>query len=209
MHDAAAPALAAWSNFYVIAGSSAAALTGLMFVVITLTAGQRSQISGEGIATFNSPTVVHFCCALLISVILTAPWHSVAHAGVLIAAVGLYGVVYAVRVTHRIRTRMRELYSPGTDDWVWYAILPIVAYAGVLGAALALFTAPTPALFALAAAAMLLIFMGIHNAWDVVTYLAVKMIASPDDDAAGADGERQASPAEPPPPPPAPPADGR
>mgnify|MGYP001252826337 CR=1 FL=1 len=38
MHDTASLVITAWSNFYVITGSSAAALTGLMFVVITLVA---------------------------------------------------------------------------------------------------------------------------------------------------------------------------
>jgi hypothetical protein len=89
--------LSAWSNFYVITGSSAAALTGLMFVVITLGAGGRSQTSHEGIATFSTPTVVHFGAALLISALLSVPWHSLAHAAVVLGAAGLYGVAYTAR----------------------------------------------------------------------------------------------------------------
>jgi hypothetical protein len=184
VHDAASPALAAWSNYYVIAGSSAAALTGLMFVVITLTAGRRSRVTGEGVATFNTPTVVNFCAALLISAIVTAPWHSLFPAGVLVGLVGLAGVAYSLRVTYRLRTRMSELYSPEVDDWLWYAVLPTAAYLLVAGAAIGLFAAATGAPFALAAAAILLIFIGIHNAWDVVTYLAMRIVSDPDDGAA-------------------------
>jgi len=36
VQETVAPALTAWGSYYVIIGSSAAALTGLMFVVITL-----------------------------------------------------------------------------------------------------------------------------------------------------------------------------
>ena len=43
MPDAAGSALIPWDNFYVIVGSSAAALTGLQFVVITLVAETRKQ----------------------------------------------------------------------------------------------------------------------------------------------------------------------
>ena len=43
MIDTAPSILTPWSNFYVIAGSSAGALTGLMFVVITLIADRRAQ----------------------------------------------------------------------------------------------------------------------------------------------------------------------
>ena len=32
---------------------------------------------------------------------------------------------------------------------------------------------PAPALFAIGAATILLVFIGIHNAWDTVTYIAV------------------------------------
>ena len=50
-----------WRNFYVIVGSSAGALIGLQFVVITLIAakpipGADAQTGGA----FATPTVVHF-----------------------------------------------------------------------------------------------------------------------------------------------------
>jgi hypothetical protein len=82
MTAAASSVLTAWSNFYVIIGSSAAGLTGLMFVVITLVAGQeRERRSPDGIAAFGTPTVAHFGVALLGSAILSAPWSSLGHAG--------------------------------------------------------------------------------------------------------------------------------
>ena len=43
MEPAAVSPFAAWENFYVIVGSSAAALTGLQFVVVTLGAEARSM----------------------------------------------------------------------------------------------------------------------------------------------------------------------
>src|SRR3989449_10732821 len=69
----------AWENFYVIIGSSAAALTGLQFVVVVLGAEARSL--GTEVGAFGTPTVVHFCAVLLMSAILSVPWRAVAHAG--------------------------------------------------------------------------------------------------------------------------------
>jgi hypothetical protein len=63
--------VAAWDNFYVIVGSSAAALTGLQFVVIALGAEARA-IRGQTIGAFGTPTIVHFCAVLLVSAILSA-----------------------------------------------------------------------------------------------------------------------------------------
>ena len=170
------PHLAAWSSFYVITGSSAAALTGLMFVVITLVAGQeRLQNSmQDGVETFSSPTVVHFCAALLVSAILAAPWQTLLQAAIVLTLAGLYGTFYAIRVVlGMLRMKRRSAYVPGSDDWMWYAIMPLLAYLGIVGAAIALTFAPFQALFALAGATITLIFLGIRNAWDTVTYIAV------------------------------------
>ena len=76
--------LAGWQNFYVIVGSSAGALIGLQFVVIALIADMpivRGQAQAG--AAFATPTIVHFGAVLLLSAIVSAPWHEVASAAVL------------------------------------------------------------------------------------------------------------------------------
>lgn len=172
MAETASLLLTPWSNFYIMAGSSAAALTGLMFVVITLVAGrERSQGSQDGISTFSTPTVLHFCVALLVSALLSAPWRSLIHPDALVGLVGLFGVVYLVRIA--LRARRLTLYTPDFEDWAWYTVLPFVAYGALFFGAIGLAVAPVDALFAIAGGVLLLIFIGIHNAWDVVTFLAI------------------------------------
>ncbi len=196
MHEAAPLVLKAWSEFYVIVGSAAAALTGLMFVVITLVAGDRSRTTTTGTETFSTPTVVHFCAALLMSMVLSAPWRSLVHLSVVLAVVGAFGVAYGLLLVYRIGYRLQhEVYKPGLDDWLWYAILPLIAYAGLLGAALWLRTGATEALVTLAASSGLLIFIGIHNAWDVVTFIAAGRMSQPNEGS----GERSDPVAEQPP----------
>jgi hypothetical protein len=55
---------AAWANFHVIVGSSAGALIGLQFVVITLVAGAPATDQGQAGSAFATPTIVLFgsCC---------------------------------------------------------------------------------------------------------------------------------------------------
>lgn len=65
--------LTSWENFYVIIGSASAALTGLMFVVITLIAGTEMQKGNETLGAFGTPTVVHFGVALFVAVLISAP----------------------------------------------------------------------------------------------------------------------------------------
>jgi hypothetical protein len=155
-----------------MAGSSAAALTGLMFVVVTLVRGEeQSQARHDGIATFSTPTVMHFCAALLVSAILCAPWHSLVYVAVLVGLVGCYGIFYLARVARR--TKRLTKYTADLDDWMWYTILPLLAYGTLFAGAIVLNVVPRDALFALAGGVLSLIFIGIRNSWDVVTFLAV------------------------------------
>ncbi len=162
-------AFSGWQNFYVIVGSSAGALIGLQFVVITLIAdapGQRDlQRAGSAFAT---PTIAHFGSVLLLSAVLCAPWPTSTPAAVLCGLVGIIGVVYSLIVLRRIRTQ--AAYTPVFDDWLFYLVLPLVAYATLAGSAFAAGSGTFIALFGVAGAALLLLFVGIRNAWDSVTY---------------------------------------
>jgi hypothetical protein len=177
MSEHPAPFLAAWLSFYVMIGSSAAALTGLMFVVITLVTRSEMPARRDGLATFSTPTVFHFSAALLVSAILCAPWPSLGPPAALLALAGLCGALYVLRIA--ALTRRLTLYVPDAEDWAWYTVVPLVAFSATLGGAVALAWAPAQALYAIAASALLLIFIGIRNAWDVVTFLATQSPPAP------------------------------
>jgi len=164
----------AWTNFYIIVGSSSGALTGLLFVVITLIAGRQGEETRWGLGTFTTPTVVHFAVVLLIAAILSAPWPGLAPVALLLGLSGLGGLGYAAIVVRRMRRWVSYSYHPDWDDWLWFAVLPLVAYTALVAAAILLPDRPEPALFGIAAVLVLLLFVGIRNAWDVVTYLAVE-----------------------------------
>jgi hypothetical protein len=164
--------LAPWANFYIMTGSAAAALIGLMFVVITLVTGEERALKNpDGIAAFSTPTVLHFSSALLVSAICSAPWPSFTGPVVLVGAVGLGGVVYIVRVLYV--TRRLPTYKPDIEDWTWYTVLPFIAYGALLASAVILHFGPRGAVFGFGGGITMLIFIGIHNAWDVVTFLAI------------------------------------
>jgi len=162
-------ALDGWGNFYVIVGSSAGALIGLQFVVMTLIA-TRPIARGEAQAgdTFTTPTVVHFGVVLLLSAIGSAPWNGIAAVAVLWGLVGLSGVVYVVLVARR--QRLQTAYQAVFEDRLFHVLLPFTSYAMLAVSAGAAYSHPRLALFLVGAAALLLLFTGIHNAWDTVTY---------------------------------------
>jgi hypothetical protein len=77
-------------------------------------------------------------------------------------------MVYEFVVIRRMRTQ--TVYKPVLEDWVFHALLPFVAYATLTASAWLSFLHAPDALFGVAATALLLLFVGIHNAWDAVTY---------------------------------------
>ena len=167
----AASPLALWESFYVIVGSSAAALTGLMFVVIALVADRQTTGSQHTVNAFGTPTVNHFCAALLTSAIISAPWRSLGKAGVALSLVGAAGTIYTLIVFRRARRQTG--YEPVLEDWLFHVIFPFCAYLALVPAAFALSTYGEATLFAVGGAVLFLVFIGIHNAWDTVTYVAL------------------------------------
>jgi hypothetical protein len=159
---------AEWDSFYVIVGSAAGALIGLQFVVLTLIAERPPLRAAEAGAAFATPTIVHFGTALLLSAVLRAPWQAVAPVAALWGVVGLAGAAYTCIVTRRMRRQ--TTYRPGFEDWLFHVLLPLVAYAILALSAFAAHSHTREALFGVGASALLLLFVGIHNAWDAIAY---------------------------------------
>ena len=160
----------AWAIFYEIVGSASGALAGLMFVVIALISDARGATESQ-LDAFGTPTVMHFGAALLLSALSAAPWPGLTSFRISLALYGAIGLVYMIVVVRRTR-RLTE-YSAVFEDWLFHAVLPLAAYLSVLVAAVGLPHVGTLSLFAVGAAALLLLFIGVHNAWDTVTYILI------------------------------------
>jgi hypothetical protein len=162
----------AWESFYVIIGSSAAALMGLQFVVMVLGAEISVQSSVQTTRAFGTPTIVHFGAVLLNSAILSAPWRRLSSAAIAIAAFSAVGLFYTFIVVWH--ARRQTSYTLVLEDWAFHTVLPSLSYAALLVGGIFLPRDAGPWLFVIAAAALLLLFVGIHNAWDAVTYIALQ-----------------------------------
>ena len=162
------PELAAWDSFYVIVGSAAGALIGLQFVVLTLVAERPHARTGEASAAFATPSVVHFGVVLLLSAVMSAPWHGFGPVMFLWALVGLGGILYGVVVIRRMRAQ--KAYKPVLEDWLFYGLLPLIPYAMLAVSFVVTRTDPRRSLFVVAAATLMFLFLGIRNSWDAITW---------------------------------------
>jgi len=171
MENAAHALLTEWEAFYVIVGSSAGALTGLMFVVITLAADSKLPHSAETVNAFATPNVIHFVAVLFLSALLSAPWRRLQDPAHFVGAIAIAGAVYVLIVTRRMVRQKRGGYTPVIEDWVWHAFLPMMGYTALFIGAAGLSHDQEWATFLIGGVSLLLVGCGIHNAWDTVTYM--------------------------------------
>lgn len=161
-------ALSEWDSFYVITGSAAGALIGLQFVVMTLIAERPSPGMAEAGRAFATPTVVHFSASLLVSALIQVPWPQGIFAIWAAGVVGLGGLVYMAVPVQRMQRQ--RTYQMDWEDRTFHVLLPFLAYSLLFGSGVLSFMHPNLSLFGVGAAALLLLFIGIHNSWDAVAY---------------------------------------
>jgi len=126
--------------------------------------GKREQRRKPALL-FGTPTIVHFSAALLLSALVRVPWQAIMIPAVLWAVVGSCGTLNVIR-----RMRKQGVYEPELEDWLFHVVLPVAAYVVLTLSAIAALSHASEALFGIGAAALLLLFIGIHNAWDAVFY---------------------------------------
>ena len=165
-------ALAGWENFYVIVGSSAGGLTGLTFVVIALIRDAGS-VRPMGLRAFVTPTILHFCAVLALAAFLSMPHQRLSSLSAGFTLGGLAGVIYGLFTAANMR-RQGAGYVPVREDWVWNVILPTLVYACLLCMGLLVWHRPEQTLFGVAALSLVLLFIGIHNAWDIAIWMTLQ-----------------------------------
>jgi hypothetical protein len=156
-----------WENFYLIVGSAAGALIGLMFVVVTLTAGLEPSRVSRGAQVYITPIVFHFAIVVVVSAIAVVPELPPREVSVILLLAAAIGFAYSAATAIRIfRLGWAETHW---SDKYFYGILPAIAYVGLAGAACAVWLAPRPAAFAVAATVLAVLLLGIRDAWDLAT----------------------------------------
>ena len=161
--------IAEWEAFYLIVGTAAGALIGLQFVVLTLL-DQKPLHKGaaETAAVFIAPTIIYFSVTLLISAIIMAPWQEFVIPSVIFSLLGVCGVVYIGTVA--LRMRKETAYLPQRNDWIYRITLPLFGFLILVSSSFVGVVHLYEMLFGIGIASLILLFVGIHNAWDNIAY---------------------------------------
>lgn len=161
--------LAEWETFYLVLGTCAGALVGVMFIVVTLAGEIAVEEINRGTVIYHSPTVFHLAVIVAVSAAALVPAHLIAIAGWVFAASGLCGLIYAGITLKRTFERY-DFYNATSWDRLFFGVLPVLCYVVMLGGGLAVEALPELAPEAIAAATLVLLLVAIRNAWDVATF---------------------------------------
>ena len=163
--------LADWDTFYVITGGAASGFAALMFAVVAFTTERRVASSSVTLSAFVAPSIVHFSVVLAVAAFARTPGQTASSLAICLAVCAVFGLGYSIRVVLRINRQ--QDYVPVVTDWVWYVVLPGLAYIGLFVSAVSLPRDALRSLHVTGAAILLLLFAGIHNAWDSATWSAM------------------------------------
>jgi hypothetical protein len=161
--------LHAWHEFYFMLGTSAAALTGLMFVVVSINPARMRNAPPERTRAFTTPTMVFFTTALVVSALILVPDLPTHPLAALLAALGVSGVVYMLWVRAHQHWRDAKL---DREDWLCYVALPFASYLLLVAAAIGVWLRAGFGTATLALGTLLFVLVGIRNAWDLVIFMA-------------------------------------
>jgi len=163
-----------WDNFYLMMGSAAAALIGLLFVVMTLTSGFERSQALRGASLYMTPTALHFGVVLSTSAVTLAPGLPLSVIVVLLGVIALAGLGYSVRSCIGIANPRQGAEPPHWSDFWTYGASPAAIYVGLCVAIVALWVRAEWGPYAIAGLLLVLLLVGIRNAWDLITWIAPK-----------------------------------
>ena len=161
-----------WGEFYLLAGSAAAVLIGLIFVVVTLMQDKPRSTMMAGAKLYMGPVVLQVSFVLVLSAAALTPGIAARDYALVAAAVALWGLYRGVQSTIGIQRLCWQEDPPHwTDKW-FYGVFPTILSLGLVGVAWAFWTGGPWAVHAVAVAITASLLLAIRNEWDLVTWLA-------------------------------------
>ena len=158
-----------WDNFFMMAGTAAATLIGLLFVAVAVGTGLPTSSIVHGTRGFLTPTLIRFGGVLFLSLAVLAPFPSAWPIGIILSLVGVAGLAYQSKVV--VMRHKVGLVLPDWHDWLPYVGVPAIGSASLIVGGVGLLAERPFAPYAIAGATMLLLFAGIYAAWDLTLWM--------------------------------------
>jgi hypothetical protein len=166
-------ALQGWQNFYMLAGTAAATLTGLMFVAVTFGSGLVKRETMQSTRAFLDPTYMHFVQVLFTACLMTVPTLGPGVLGGVLIVLGAFRLFRLRWVFGAYREAQRQHGDIELSDWLMSIACPLLCHALLLATGVAFVLHDAVALTSLAVVILMLLFVGIHGAWELFVWMAM------------------------------------
>jgi len=161
-----------WGEFYLLAGSAAAVLIGLIFVVVTLMQDRPRSSVLAGSKLYMGPVVLHVSLVLALSAAALMPGITPHAYAAIAAAVALWGLVRGAQSIAGIHGLKGGDDSPHWSDLWFYGVVPTLLFAALAAVAAGLWSGQEWAVYGVAAVTTAMLLLTVRNEWDLVTWLA-------------------------------------
>ena len=161
-----------WHEFYLLAGSAAAVLIGLIFVVVTLMSDRPRSSVLAGSRLYMGPVVLHVSFVLALSAAALAPGIGGGEFALVAAIVALWGLARGVMSIAGIRAAGGAEGAPHWTDVWFYGVVPSLLYVALGVVAWGFWNGAAWAVYGVAMVITGLLLISVRNEWDLVTWLA-------------------------------------
>ena len=158
-----------WGEFYLLAGSAAAVLIGLIFVVVTLMSDRPRSSVLTGSKLYMGPVVLQVSFVLALSAAALTPGITRGAFAALATGVALWGLVRGVLSIVGIGALKDEVHW--SDVW-FYGVFPSLLYVALAAVAVGFWTGQGWAVHGIAAVTTAVLLLSVRNEWDLVNWLA-------------------------------------
>ncbi len=162
-----------WGEFFLLAGSAAAVLIGLIFVVVTLMQDRPRASVLSGSKLYMGPVVLTVSFVLGLSAAALVPRISAREFALICGACALWGLARGLMSIRGIGALGGEDRPHWTDVW-FYGVFPSLLQAAMGLVAWGFWSGQGWPRDGLAVVITGLLLLSIRNEWDLVTWLAPK-----------------------------------
>src|SRR5690348_8652785 len=164
-------ALRDWQNFYLLTGTAAATLVGLLFIAVSISAGidLSGRQAADALRTFVTPILMYYFQVLLVSCIALIPLQSSLLLSGVLVILGSINIALTLKVFWRMLVLHREVMD--LLHWLWHGLLPLIAGILFAGTALGFLWGGSLALAGLSIVNLLCLAIGLRNSWALTTWL--------------------------------------
>jgi cation transporter-like permease len=158
-----------WHDFFLLVGTAAATLIGLMFVAISFAVGSTAERTRKDVDAWVTPWLVYFAEVFLIAAVMLAPVSTLVQGCVLggLLASNLPWGLMRLRYLHAQHAEERI----PTSVWVWQMLLPLLGQLVLALGAVGFLQGDARALGVCALSVIVLLVVALRNAWYLVIYL--------------------------------------